>query len=804
MQKLVWQNADGVELDLTSGNYGITEWEGFSNTGLNIQSQQVPFQDGGVFLDALIEQRELSVTLAIQDRNNLELRYQQRRELISALNPKLGEGYLIYTNDFISKRIKCIPQIPIFETHNSDMSGTPKATLTWTACEPYWEDLEETVVEINAGEEIQINNTGDIACSIKADIKSVSKNPVLHNKTTQKEVSLNGIFTQDLLIDTNVGNKKIEMGKMDFLTITGGYLQACCYGQGKYIYGGIISYIENAYTGEIKQLDIKEYVFGIRFLKDNFIITTTQAVLLSKNGTEWEKISILSGSTFYDVAYGNNIYVIVGTGGTVYSSPDGITWTSRTSGVSVDLNKIIYANGMFVAVGVNGKIITSSDGITWTSRTSGVSNDLYGICFSATIGEYIVVGEPEIIITSPDGVTWVQKTSGGSNGLQGVACNNTEIVAVGYNGAILISQDGTNWEEETGVVTTSILDIIYANNQFVATGTGGTIIKSSDGLQWEAKASITDSNIIDIVYGNDLFVAIGTQGLIITSSDKDNWVKRESNVNQNLLSIAYSETLGLFVAVGNNGYMLKSNDGINWSYETISFAFVSINYINGIFIITGSEGLILTSSDGDTWTQQNSGVNVSLYNATYKNGLYIIIGANGTILTSPDGVNWTPRTSGVNVTLRDIVCSEDIIVAVGNNNTIITSVNGINWVQRNLGLLDSDNFYSVTYGKGLFLTVRFNEGSIYISYDGIEWEKQDFKTGGNLYSCCFAEDGFVIGGQAGIIIKSYISSMQNVISELTQTSDMTFNIIKGENKIIFNTENNTKTLLTYRQKYIGV
>ena len=105
MQKLVWQNANGVELDLTSGNYGITEWEGFSNASLNVQTQTVPFQDGAVYLDALVEQRELSVTRAMQDNNNLELRYQQRREIISALNPKLGEGYLIYTNDFISKRI---------------------------------------------------------------------------------------------------------------------------------------------------------------------------------------------------------------------------------------------------------------------------------------------------------------------------------------------------------------------------------------------------------------------------------------------------------------------------------------------------------------------------------------------------------------------------------------------------------------------------------------------------------------------------------------------------------------------------
>ena len=140
MQKLVWQNANGDSIDLTSGNYGITEWEGFSNTSLNIQSQQVPFQDGAVYLDALLNQRDLSVTLKMQDNGNLEERYRMRRELIHILNPKLGEGYLIYTNDFISKRIKCVAQVPLFPTHNSNDSGTPSASLAWTACQPYWED----------------------------------------------------------------------------------------------------------------------------------------------------------------------------------------------------------------------------------------------------------------------------------------------------------------------------------------------------------------------------------------------------------------------------------------------------------------------------------------------------------------------------------------------------------------------------------------------------------------------------------------------------------------------------------------
>ena len=133
MQKLIWQNSKGEEINLTSGHYGITNWQGFSEVSSNVQSQTVPFQDGSVYLDALLDERELSVTLAIQDNNDLELRYQLRRELIHALNPKLGEGYLIYSNDFISKRIKCVANVPVFENHNSNDTGTPKASLTWTA-----------------------------------------------------------------------------------------------------------------------------------------------------------------------------------------------------------------------------------------------------------------------------------------------------------------------------------------------------------------------------------------------------------------------------------------------------------------------------------------------------------------------------------------------------------------------------------------------------------------------------------------------------------------------------------------------
>jgi hypothetical protein len=264
MQKLVWQNAKGDELDLTKNPFGITQWEGFSNTGLNIQSQQVPFADGSVFLDALMEQRELSVTLAINDENDLYTRYELKRQLISALNPKLGEGYLIYTNDFISKRIKCIAQMPIFPTKNSNDAGTQKASLSWVACEPYWEDLEETSVFLKSGVRTQIVNNGDVPTGVEIDFFTNSvTNPRIKNFTENKIIKLNGNFTNGMNIDTRVGQKGIST---------------------------------------------EELVFN-----------------LSSTG------AILSSITYSET---QGLFVAVGYNGTILTSPDGINWTSQSSGVS--------------------------------------------------------------------------------------------------------------------------------------------------------------------------------------------------------------------------------------------------------------------------------------------------------------------------------------------------------------------------------------------------------------------------------------------------------------------------------------
>jgi hypothetical protein len=60
------------------------------------------------------------------------------------------------------------------------------------------------------------------------------------------------------------------------------------------------------------------------------------------------------------VVFGNNKLVAMGSGGTFLTSPDGITWTTETSGTTASLTNSFYDGGKFVVVGSGGSIFTSN------------------------------------------------------------------------------------------------------------------------------------------------------------------------------------------------------------------------------------------------------------------------------------------------------------------------------------------------------------------------------------------------------------------------------------------------------------
>jgi hypothetical protein len=66
------------------------------------------------------------------------------------------------------------------------------------------------------------------------------------------------------------------------------------------------------------------------------------------------------------------------------TSPDGATWTGRTTAGSDDMKHVCWTGSQFVAVGYRSvsaaAIQTSPDGITWSSQTAGFSEQLNSVC----------------------------------------------------------------------------------------------------------------------------------------------------------------------------------------------------------------------------------------------------------------------------------------------------------------------------------------------------------------------------------------------------------------------------------------
>jgi hypothetical protein len=100
--------------------------------------------------------------------------------------------------------------------------------------------------------------------------------------------------------------------------------------------------------------------------------------------SNWTTTSLTSigwSGQVFDVAWGENFWVAVGSGARIATSPDGITWTLRSGpslqlgvdpnwGSGNDCNGVVWCGDRFLVTGDGGLIATSMDGINWTATKS--------------------------------------------------------------------------------------------------------------------------------------------------------------------------------------------------------------------------------------------------------------------------------------------------------------------------------------------------------------------------------------------------------------------------------------------------
>jgi len=206
---------------------------------------------------------------------------------------------------------------------------------------------------------------------------------------------------------------------------------------------------------------------------------TDGSILKSTDGLTWTSataISTVAGMSgiAFGVVNGAGIYVAVGGGGNIFTSPDLVTtWTPATSTTSNALYSVSFLNGGFVATGAGGTLLTSTDGIGWTAQTSNTLSTLRGTAFRSSPALYVVVGDAGTIVTSTDSTTWNPPIAPPPvpQNLSGVRFGS-RFVAVGQVGAVAYSDDGMTWSV-TSAGSADLSGVVFTPAMYVAVGATG-------------------------------------------------------------------------------------------------------------------------------------------------------------------------------------------------------------------------------------------------------------------------------------------------------------------------------------------
>ena len=227
-------------------------------------------------------------------------------------------------------------------------------------------------------------------------------------------------------------------------------------------------------------------------------------ILTSPDGHNWTRIlSSLTTNVLYGVCYGNGTFVAVGGldgapllyPDLILTSPDGIRWTHQVSPTGGErftgalLSSIAYGNNVFVAVGSEfvfvspswpiysrvGRILTSPDGVRWIRQT-GVGTLLLVVAYG---NDLFLTPDDNSMFVSPDAITWTPHSLRSMAAIRAIASGNAVFVAAGDGGKILTSPDGNQWSNRISGTSNSLNGVAYGSDSFVAVGDAGTIIQSA-------------------------------------------------------------------------------------------------------------------------------------------------------------------------------------------------------------------------------------------------------------------------------------------------------------------------------------
>ncbi len=247
----------------------------------------------------------------------------------------------------------------------------------------------------------------------------------------------------------------------------------------------------------------------------------------SSDGLSWSRATGWFIHEMYDTVYGSGTFVAVGWdwfgGGNLYSSTNGTDWEAHNSSIG-NFFSVAFGQGLFVAVGdgvllnssslTNRNIYTSPDGITWTGRSSGAPrNDvraLVDVAYGAA--RFVAIDYTGLFYASTGGSTWTRYLTSNTNGYTHPFINycNDRFIALHVSGTNLVSTNGLDWSVMVKNVTNALERVVYDCGLYVALS-GSLLLTSRDTTNWVRRDLVPPSGsaLTGLSFGQSNLVVVG-------------------------------------------------------------------------------------------------------------------------------------------------------------------------------------------------------------------------------------------------------------------------------------------------------
>ncbi|MFJ8262724.1 phage distal tail protein [Rummeliibacillus sp. NPDC094406] len=229
---MIFTNSRGESVEFGDSPFYLQSIN-LGGTAANIQKQKSPFLDGSIFLDALLDDLEIEIEFLINYPFGGYGDISKARELISRVcNPKLGPGELTYTNEYVTRTIKCVSEyVPDFPDGESRKSVLQKGKVTFVAHDPFYQDqtdenykLEDFVAHFHfafhfpvrfasRGDSKILTNKGHVPTPILVEFRGEAVNPKITNLTTGEFIKVNRVIPKGytLVINTDERERDVKI-----------------------------------------------------------------------------------------------------------------------------------------------------------------------------------------------------------------------------------------------------------------------------------------------------------------------------------------------------------------------------------------------------------------------------------------------------------------------------------------------------------------------------------------------------------------------------------------------------------------